>query len=156
MNHAIIAPEPLTREDVTALILTTKKKRGLSWAELADKIGMSPVFTHSACMGMNAFPAEKAAELGAVLGLQAEAVDLLSESPTKIWEQSVPTDPCIYRFYEIVGVYGPTLKALIQEEFGDGIMSAIDFDMSVTRIASEKGDRVKVEMSGKYLQYNTW
>ena len=156
MNQATLAAEPLTREDVTALILTTKKKRGLSWAELADKIGMSPVFTHSACMGMNAFPAEKAAELGAVLGLQAQAVDLLSESPTKIWEQSVPTDPCIYRFYEIIGVYGPTLKALIQEEFGDGIMSAIDFDMNVTRIAGEKGDRVKVEMSGKYLQYNAW
>ena len=66
------------------------------------------------------------------------------------------TDPCIYRLYEIVGVYGPTLKALIQEKFGDGIMSAIDFDMSVTKVESPKGDRVKVEMSGKYLAYNAW
>ena len=81
---------------------------------------------------------------------------MLAESPTKIWEQTVPTDPCIYRFYEIVGVYGPTLKALIHEEFGDGIMSAIDFDMNVTRVPNPKGDRVKVEMSGKYLSYNSW
>jgi cyanate lyase len=76
--------------------------------------------------------------------------------PTKVWEQAVPTDPCIYRLYEIVAVYGPTMKALIQEEFGDGIMSAIDFDMSTSRVENPKGDRVKVEMSGKFLKYNTW
>lgn len=146
----------LNKEDVTVLILEAKKKAGLGWAEIADKIGMSPVFTHSACMGMNAFPADKAKALVAALSLPAEAVDVLAESPTKVWEQTVPTDPCIYRFYEIVGVYGPTLKALIHEEFGDGIMSAIDFDMSVTRVPHPKGDRVKVEMSGKYLQYNAW
>lgn len=146
----------MTKEDVTALILIAKKKHGLTWAQIAEKIGMSPVFTHSAAMGMNAFSADKAKELVAALGLPAEAQDVLVESPTKIWEQSVPTDPCMYRFYEIVGVYAPTLKALIHEEFGDGIMSAIDFDMSVTRVPNEKGDRVKVEMSGKYLQYNAW
>jgi len=149
-------PDPLTKEDVTALILAAKKAGKLTWESLAEKIGMSPVFTHSAAMGMNAFPAEKAAALVSVLGLPEEAVEVLCESPTKIWEQTVPTDPCIYRFYEIVGVYGPTLKALIHEEFGDGIMSAIDFDMSVTRVPHPKGDRVKVEMSGKYLQYNAW
>lgn len=146
----------LTKEDVTVQIIEAKKKAGLTWEGIAEKIAMSPVFTHSACMGMNAFPAEKAAAIGALLGLNAEAVSVLEESPTKTWEQAVPTDPCIYRFYEIVGVYGPTLKALIHEEFGDGIMSAIDFDMSVTRVPSPKGDRVKVEMSGKYLQYNAW
>lgn len=146
----------LTKDDVTILILEAKKKAGLGWSDIAAKIGMSPVFTHSACVGMNAFPLEKANELVAALGLPDEAVDVLAESPTKVWAQTVPTDPCIYRFYEIVGVYGPTLKALIHEEFGDGIMSAIDFDMSVTRVPSPKGDRVKVEMSGKYLQYNAW
>lgn len=146
----------LNKEGVTVLILEAKKKAGLGWAEIADKIGMSPVFTHSACMGMNAFPADKAKALVAALSLPAEAADVLAESPTKVWGQTVPTDPCIYRFYEIVGVYGPTLKALIHEEFGDGIMSAIDFDMSVTRVPHPKGDRVKVEMSGKYLQYNAW
>ncbi len=92
----------------------------------------------------------------ALLDLPQEAVSVLEEYPTKIWEQAVPTDPCIYRLYEIVGVYGPTMKALIQEEFGDGIMSAIDFDMKITRVANPKGDRVKVEMSGKFLGYNAW
>jgi len=146
----------LTKDDVAALILSAKKQAGLTWEEIAEKIEMSPVWTHSACMGMNAFPAEKAKLMVSVMGLPQEAESVLSESPTKIWEQSVPTDPCIYRLYEIVGVYGPTLKALIQEKFGDGIMSAIDFDMSVTKVESPKGNRVKVEMSGKYLAYNAW
>ena len=155
MKHSTIT-NMLTKDDVAALILSAKKQAGLTWEEIAEKIEMSPVWTHSACMGMNAFPAEKAKLLVSVMGLPQEAESVLSESPTKIWEQSVPTDPCIYRLYEIVGVYGPTLKALIQEKFGDGIMSAIDFDMSVTKVESPKGDRVKVEMSGKYLAYNAW
>ncbi len=146
----------LTKDDVTVTILKAKKAAGLSWEEIAAKIDMSPVFTHSACVGMNAFPSDKAAELGKLLSLSDEAIEVLSESPTKNFAQTVPTDPCIYRFYEIVGVYGPTLKALIHEKFGDGIMSAIDFDMSVERVENPKGDRVKIEMSGKYLAYNTW
>ena len=107
-------------------------------------------------MGMNAMPKEKAEALVRILSLPQEATLLLEESPTKIWEQTIPTDPCIYRLYEIVGVYGPNIKALIHEKFGDGIMSAIDFDMSVTRVENPKGDRVKIEMSGKYLGYNSW
>jgi cyanate lyase len=146
----------LMKEDVTVQIIAAKKKADLTWEGIAEAIGMSPIFTHSACMGMNAFPADKAAALGALLGLSDDAVSVLEESPTKVWDQAVPTDPCIYRFYEIVGVYGPTLKALIYEKFGDGIMSAIDFDMSLTRVKHPKGDRVKIEMSGKYLQYNAW
>ena len=106
--------------------------------------------------GAGASPAAAMLRVGTTMGLPQEAESVLSESPTKIWEQAVPTDPCIYRFYEIVGVYGPTLKALIQEKFGDGIMSAIDFEMSVTRVENPKGDRVKVEMTGKYLGYNSW
>lgn len=152
----LMTAEYLEKEDATALILAAKRKAGLSWEALAEAIGMSPVWTHSACMGMNAFSAEKAQALAEVLGLPEAAVPALVESPTKIWEQAVPTDPCIYRFYEIVGVYGPTLKALIQEKFGDGIMSAIDFDMAVTRVANPKGDRVEVKMSGKFLGYNSW
>lgn len=146
----------MTREDVTAQILTAKRQAGLTWEGIAETIGMSPVWTHSAAMGMNAMPADKASALVTALGLPQEAALVLQESPTKVWEQTVPTDPCIYRFYEIVGVYGPTLKALIHEKFGDGIMSAIDFDMNVTRVEHPKGDRVKVEMSGKYLSYNAW
>jgi cyanate lyase len=137
-------------------VLAAKKRLGLSWAEIAEKTGLSPVFTHSAAMGMNSMPEEGAKNLVAALELPDEAVSVLMEYPTKVWDQAVPTDPCIYRLYEIVAVYGPTMKALIQEEFGDGIMSAIDFDMSISRVENPKGDRVKVEMSGKFLKYNTW
>ncbi|MBM9595821.1 cyanase [Roseitranquillus sediminis] len=146
----------MTREDVTSMILSAKRQAGLTWEGIAATIGMSPVWTHSAAMGMNAMPAEKAEALATSLGLPQEAALVLQESPTKVWQQTVPTDPCIYRLYEIVGVYGPTIKALIHEKFGDGIMSAIDFDMSVTREEDPQGDRVKVEMSGKYLSYNAW
>ncbi|MBN2759669.1 MAG: cyanase [Rhodobacteraceae bacterium] len=146
----------MTKEDVTMMILSAKKQAGLTWEGIAASIGMSPVFTHSAAMGMNAFPMDKAEALVTALGLPQEAASVLNEPPTKVWEQAVPTDPCIYRFYEIVGVYGPTLKALIEEKFGTGIMSAIDFDMSVTRVEHPKGDRVKLEMSGKFLGYNSW
>ncbi len=146
----------MTKEDVTAEILTAKKQAGLTWEGIAEKIGMSPVWTHSAAMGMNAMPADKAELMVKTMGLPQEAAAVLEECPTKVWEQTVPTDPCIYRLYEIVGVYGPTIKALIHEKFGDGIMSAIDFDMQITRVENPKGDRVKIEMSGKYLGYNSW
>lgn len=149
-------PVMMTKEDVTIMILSAKKQTGMTWEGIAEKIDMSPVWTHSACMGMNAFPKEKANALVSVMGLPQEAVSVLEEPPTKVWEQAIPTDPCIYRLYEIVGVYGPTIKALIEEKFGVGIMSAIDFDMQLTRVPHEKGDRVKLEMSGKYLGYNSW
>ena len=146
----------MDRDDVTEAILSAKRQAGVTWEWIAAEIGMSPVWTHSAAMGMNAMPADKADALVKTLGLPQDASALLQESPTKVWAQTVPTDPCIYRLYEIVGVYGPTIKALIHEKFGDGIMSAIDFDMSVTRVENPKGDRVKIEMSGKYLGYNAW
>jgi cyanate lyase len=149
-------PVMMTKEDVTMMILSAKKQAGMTWEGIAEKIDMSPVWTHSACMGMNAFPKDKAEALVSVMGLPQEAASVLEEPPTKVWEQSIPTDPCIYRLYEIVGVYGPTIKALIEEKFGTGIMSAIDFDMQLTRVPHEKGDRVKLEMSGKYLAYNSW
>jgi cyanate lyase len=156
MKDLMMDTELLTKEDVTALILAAKKRKKLKWEEIATAIGLSPVFTHSAAMGMNSMPADKAAALVAFLDLPIEAKEVLEEYPTKIWDQAVPTDPCVYRLYEIVGVYGPTMKAIIQEEFGDGIMSAIDFDMIITRVPNPKGDRVKVEMTGKFLKYNDW
>ncbi|MEM5472134.1 cyanase [Hoeflea sp. AS60] len=146
----------MTKEDVTEMILSAKRTAGMKWEDIASQIGMSPVWTHSAAMGMNAMPKEKAEAFVSVMGLPQEAALVLQEYPTKLWEQAVPTDPCIYRLYEIVGVYGPTMKALIQEEFGDGIMSAIDFDMQITRVSNPKGDRVKIEMSGKFLGYKSW
>jgi len=155
MQAKVIEPV-LEKEDITALIIARKRELGLTWEGIASAISMSPVWTHSAAMGMQAFSQDKAEKLVELLDLPTNAVNILTEPPTKIWTQAVPTDPCIYRFYEIVGVYGPTLKALIQEEFGDGIMLAIDFEMFVSREANPKGDRVKVEMSGKYLAYNAW
>ena len=149
--------EPMMgKDDVAQMILAKKKHAGLTWEGMAEQVGMSPVWFHSACMGMNSMPADKAAATAEMLALPQEAASVLSEPPTKVWDQTVPTDPCIYRLYEIVGVYGPTIKALIHEKFGDGIMSAIDFDMSVERVENPKGDRVKVTMSGKYLQYASW
>lgn len=146
----------MNKEDVTALIIAAKRRAGLTWEGIAAGIGMSPVWTHSAAMGMQAMPVDSARALVEVLGLPDEAIAVLEECPTKSWEQAVPTDPCIYRLYEIVGVYGHTIKDLIQEEFGDGIMSAIDFDMSIQRVENPKGDRVKIEMCGKFLGYNAW
>ncbi|MDS9469076.1 cyanase [Paracoccus sp. MBLB3053] len=154
MNKMIL--EEFDRDDLTAMILRAKKRARLGWAEIARKIGMSPTWTHSAATGMNAFPSEKARAFVELLGLPESAVDLLVESPLKVWEQTVPTDPCVYRLYEIVGVYGPTIKALINEEFGNGIMSAIDFSLEVEREPNPKGDRVRVTMSGKYLAYSNW
>jgi len=156
MKDTYVVPTLLTKEDITMMILSAKKQAGLTWEQIAEKIDMSPVWTHSACMGMNGFPKDKAEALVTVMGLPQEAISVLQEPPTKVWEQAVPTDPCIYRLYEIVGVYGPTIKALIEEKFGTGIMSAIDFEMAITRVENPKGDRVKIEMSGKYLAYNAW
>lgn len=154
------APEPMeavmNKDDVAGMVLEAKKKSGLSWEQIAEKIGMSPVWTHSACVGMNSMPPEKAEMLASLLGLPAETVGVLAECPTKLWDQTVPTDPCIYRLYEIMGVYGETFKTLTQEKFGDGIMSAIDFEMYIDKVEHPKGDRVKVTMSGKFLPYNAW
>jgi cyanate lyase len=146
----------MNKLDVTEMIMERKRASGMTWAEIAAAIGLSDVFTTSACLGMNSLPRDKADQLVTTLGLPQEAAVVLAEFPTKIFSQQVPTDPCIYRFYEIIGVYGETLKALIQEKGGDGIMSAIDFDMSVEKIPNPKGDRIEIRMSGKFLPYNRW
>ena len=159
MNH-MHTPETLpalmTMSDVTTAIMASKRAKKLSWESIAGTIGMSEVFTTSACLGMNSFPTDKAEALVELLELPSSCVDVLTECPNKVFPQTVPTDPCIYRFYEIVGVYGQTLKELIHEKGGDGIMSAIDFDMSVEKIPNPKGDRIEVKMSGKFLSYNQW
>lgn len=159
MNHMQTPetlPALLTMAEVTDAIMASKRARKLSWASIADSIGLSEVFTTSACLGMNSLPVDKAEALVALLELPGECAQVLSEFPTKVFSQEVPTDPCIYRFYEIVGVYGQTLKELIQEKGGDGIMSAIDFDMSVEKVPNPKGDRIEIKMSGKFLAYNQW
>lgn len=141
---------------ITEMIMEKKRTAGLTWAGIAEEIGMSEVFATSACLGMNSLPRDKADKLVGVLGLPQEAAVVLAEYPTKVFSQTIPTDPCIYRFYEVVGVYGETIKELIQEKGGDGIMSAIDFDMSVEKVPDPKGDRIEVTMSGKFLPYKAW
>ncbi len=146
----------MSKADVTEMIMEKKRAGGTTWAKIAEMADLGEVFVTSACLGMNSLPREAADRIANGLGLPQEAAVVLAEYPKKMFEQLVPTDPCIYRFYEIVGVYGETLKELIQEKGGDGIMSAIDFDMDVEKIPNEKGDRIQVTMSGKFLPYKSW
>lgn len=146
----------MNKQSMTDLIVSTKVAKGLTWEIMGTDLGMSPVWLASACLGMNSAPPEKAAAIAEYLGLGAEVVTALEAYPTKIWDQAVPTDPLIYRLYEVVGVYGETLKEVIQEKFGDGIMSAIDFSMEVDKIEDPKGDRVLLTLNGKFLPYKSW
>lgn len=146
----------MNKADVTAMILEKKRATGITWEEISQGIGLSDVFTTSACLGMNALPRDKANTLAKNLGLPQEAAVVLAEYPTKQFDQTVPTDPAIYRLYEIVGVYGHTIKELINEKAGNGIMSAIDFEMSVEKVPNPKGDRIELKISGKYLEYKSW
>ena len=149
--------KPMKREDVTDLIVFRRMKMGIKWTEIAKKVGQSKEWTTAACLGQMQMTRKQAETVGRIFDLPEEAVLLLQQVPYKgSLPTAVPTDPLIYRFYELVSVYGTTFKALIHEEFGDGIMSAIDFDMDMTRLPHEKGDRVKIVMSGKYLQYKTY
>ena len=149
--------KPMKREDVTDLIVFRKIKSRLKWPDIARKVGASKEWTTAACLGQMQMTKKQAEAVGKLFDLPEEAVMLLQEVPYKgSLPTTVPTDPLIYRFYELVNVYGTTFKALINEEYGDGIMSAIDFDMDMSRLPHEKGDRVKIVMSGKYLQYKTY
>jgi cyanate lyase len=147
----------MTKTALTAAILDAKKSKQLTWAALANAAGLSEVYTTSACLGENALPPDAASRLAAALELGPEFAEALTEYCNKGEAASpVTKEPLQYRFQEIIYVYGPTLKALIEEKFGPGIMSAIDFTMSVDRVADPKGDRVKIEMCGKFLGYKTW
>jgi cyanate lyase len=150
-------PKPMTRTDVTEMVVMAKIRKGLAWTKLAKAVGQSKEWTTAALLGQMQMTKQQAAAAGKLLGLPADAVLLLQQVPYKgSLPTAAPTDPLIYRFYELVNVYGTTFKELIHEEFGDGIMSAIDFKMDLTREPDPKGDRVKIVMSGKYLQYKTY
>ena len=147
----------MNRNEVTDMILASKARLGLTWSEVAKKIGPSKEWVTAGCLGQMTFTSEQAKKLGEVFGLPTEAVRLLQAVPFKgSLPTAVPTDPLIYRFYELVNVYGTTLKELIHEEFGDGIMSTIDFKMDISREPDPKGDRVRIVMSGKFLPYRTY
>ncbi|WP_290871668.1 cyanase [Aquabacterium sp.] len=147
----------MNREDVTDLIIEAKVRQGIKWADVATQVGLSKEWVTAACLGQMTLNAEQAATIGRIFDLPEEAVLWLQEVPYKgSLPTSVPTDPLIYRFYELVSVYGTTFKALIHEEFGDGIMSAIDFKMDLQREPNPAGDRVSIVMSGKFLPYKTY
>ena len=138
-------------------IIALKNKKGISWAQLAGHIGFSPIWTCAACLGQMSMPADAAAKIAALLELDSEETALLESIPYRGSLTALPpTDPLIYRFHELLMVYGTTFKQMIEEEFGDGIMSAIDFDMNMERQPDPKGDRVRISFSGKFLPYKRY
>ncbi|MBC7415330.1 MAG: cyanase [Herminiimonas sp.] len=147
----------MDRLTVTQKILSAKVKNHMKWGDIAPKLGASKEWTTAACLGQMTFTKTQAEVAQQLFDLTDEEAAWLQIVPYKgSLATSVPTDPLIYRWYEIVSVYGTTIKELIHEEFGDGIMSAIDFSMDIQRQADPKGDRVNVVLSGKFLPYKTY
>jgi cyanate lyase len=147
----------MDRATVTQKILTAKVKQGLRWADIAQEVGQSKEWTTAALLGQMKLTATQAAVAKRLFDLDDEETAWLQIVPYKgSLPTTVPTDPLIYRFYELVSVYGLTFKELINEEFGDGIMSAIDFSMDLTREPHSNGDRVSIVMSGKFLPYKSY
>ncbi len=147
----------MSRIDVTEKIITKKVAKGLKWADVAARVGLSKEWVTAACLGQMTLNAEQAGVVAEIFGLSDAEKQWLMVVPYKgSLPTSVPTDPLIYRFYELVSVYGTTFKELIHEEFGDGIMSAIDFRMDLKREPNAAGDRVAITMSGKFLPYKTY
>ena len=145
------------RLNVTEKIITTRISRGLKWSDVAAKVGLSKEWVTAACLGQMALSSEQASIVGDIFGLTVDERQWLMVPPYRgSLPTSVPTDPLVYRFHELVSVYGTTFKELIHEEFGDGIMSAIDFKMDLQREPDPQGDRVKITMSGKFLPYKPY
>lgn len=146
----------MNKVEMTEAIVLAKKEKGLAWQDIANEMGLGVVWITSACFGMNSMTKEQADKCCSTLGLGTEVSEALQEFPHKSWDKLVPTDPVVYRLYEIVGVYGDTIKEIIHEKFGDGIMSAIDFSMQIEKEENPAGDRVVVTMNGKFLPYRSW
>jgi cyanate lyase len=147
----------MSRIEVTEKIVAAKVAKGLKWSDVAQKVGLSKEWVTAACLGQMTLTAEQAGVVAKLFDLSEADKQWLMVVPYKgSLPTAVPTDPLIYRFYELVNVYGSTFKELIHEEFGDGIMSAIDFKMDLKREPDPKGDRVSITMSGKFLPYKTY
>jgi cyanate lyase len=147
----------MTLSPLSATLIAAKRRQGLSFAELGERLGRDEVWVASLLHGQATASAEEAALLIEALGLEPEVAQTLTDYPLKgALDPLIPTDPLLYRFYEILQVYGMPLKDVIQEKFGDGIMSAIDFTLKVDKQAAEAGDRVVVTMNGKFLPYKKW
>lgn len=144
----------MTKRDAEVAVRAAKARLGLTWAQLAAAVGAPVAWTTSALLGQQPMTAAQAHAAGSLLELDEQVVQALQLQPTRgALDAPVPTDPTIYRFYEVLQVYGPTIKELIHEQFGDGIMSAINFRLEVTRVPDPAGDRVVVTMDGKFLSY---
>src|SRR6266446_5932734 len=142
----------MTKIEMTAAILEAKKRKKTTWAEIAKSTGLSEVYVTSACLGENALSQEESNKIADLLQLNRDVANALTEYANKGEAAStIPKEPLMYRFQEIIYVYGSTIKELIEEKFGPGIMSAIDFTMNVERVPDPKGDRVKITMDGKFL-----
>jgi cyanate lyase len=147
----------LNRMDITEMIVEAKIRKGIKWKDVATQVGLSKEWVTAGCLGQMTFNEEQAKKIVEIFELPNEALPHLQVVPFKgSLPTLVPTDPLIYRFYEIVSVYGTTFKELIHEEFGDGIMSAIDYKMDISRLPDPNGDRVQIVLSGKYLAYKTY
>lgn len=143
--------------EITEKLLSAKKAKGITFAELEKIVGRDEVWISAVIYRQASASFEEAEKIVSVLGLDITVAESLTEPPLKgSLDGIVPVDPLIYRFYEIMQVYGMPLKAVIHEKFGDGIMSAIDFTLDVEKEADPKGDRVKLIMSGKFLAYKKW
>jgi cyanate lyase len=147
----------VTRSECTEAVRAARLAKGLTWQQIADAIGRHVIWSTAALLGQAAMDEDEATEATELLGLGPEVVTALRQCPMKgSLDPVLPTDPLIYRYYEIMQVYGTTLKEVIHEQFGDGIMSAVDFTMDVQRVPDPKGDRVRVTMEGKFLPYKKW
>lgn len=147
----------LKRMDITEMIVEAKIRKGLKWKDVAAQVGLSKEWVTAGCLGQMTFNEEQAKKIVEIFDLPMEALPHLQVVPYKgSLPTQVPTDPLIYRFYELVQVYGTTFKELIHEEFGDGIMSAIDYKMDLSRVEDPNGDRVQIVLSGKYLAYKSY
>jgi len=145
------------RNHATEAIKIAKKEKGLGWEQIAEKVGGHKVWVTSALLGQNSMSAEEAEKAAAVLGLGPEVVEALQECPMKgCLDAAVPVDPLVYRFHEITQVYGTSMKEIVHEMFGDGIMSAIDFEIEIAKKEDPKGDRVVITYNGKFLPYRKW
>lgn len=146
-------PQIISKQTAGALIDEARRTSGLSWDAVSELIGRPPVWTAAAVLGMHALPDVEAERLGDALVLDAALVDALTRQPNRAAEADLSSDPTIYRFHELVQVYGPALKALIHDRFGDGIMSAINCSISLDRVPHPDGDRVVITIDGKFLPY---
>jgi len=147
----------MTKQEMREAVLAAKADKGLTWEAIAQQVGCSPVFVCATCLGEHSMTREQAEKLAGVLGLGTEVTQALTECPIKAQQgESLMTDPLVYRFKEIGMVYGESVKQIVHEKFGDGIMSAIDFTLDVGKVEDPKGDRVQITMTGKFLPYKRW